>query len=43
MFTTAVTLTHDGTTALAKDLANMARHKVRVKDDDQDGRIATSS
>jgi hypothetical protein len=40
-FTTAVnegTLTHDGTSALAHHVANMARRKVRVKDDDTDGR-----
>jgi hypothetical protein len=40
-FTTAVnegTLTHDGTSALAQHIANMARRKVHVKDDDADGR-----
>jgi hypothetical protein len=40
-FTTAIneaTLTHDGTSALAQHIANMARRKVRVKDDEHDGR-----
>src|SRR5262249_27242473 len=37
MFTTAVnegTLTHNGSTALAQHIANMARRKVRLRDDD---------
>jgi hypothetical protein len=40
-FATAVTegvLTHDGTELLTRHVANMARKKVRINDDDQDGR-----